>query len=135
MTTFRTRLARYLRRTMSPTQSRLWDRLRSRQLEGWKFRRQHPIGPYFVAFCCPAVRLLIDIGETAGELEPDFIDRKRRSTWLEARGYRVMHVTPEEVDQDLDGVIDAIHEALLDAAGRLHLGIPGRRVRDSLKMT
>jgi very-short-patch-repair endonuclease len=129
MTTFRTRLARYLRRTMSPTQARLWDRLRARQLEGWKFRSQHPIGPYFVAFYCPAVRLVIDIDETAGELDPDGIDSKRRSSWLEARGYRVMRVTPEEVDQSLNAVVDAIYREVLDIAARLQLGIPAGESR------
>src|SRR6476660_4275156 len=114
MTTFRTRLARYLRRTMSPAQSRLWDRLRARKLEGWKFRRQHPIGPYFVPLYCPAVRLVIEIDEMSVELDPERTDRESRATWLEARGYRVMHVTAEEVDRGLDGVIDAICEEVLD---------------------
>lgn len=74
MPPFRTRLARYLRRTMSPTQSRLWDRLRMRQVGGWKFRRQHPIGPYFVDFYCPAARLVVQIVSSTPEASPVWAD-------------------------------------------------------------
>jgi very-short-patch-repair endonuclease len=46
---------------MSQTEWRVWDRLRTRQVGGWKFRRQHPIGLYFVDFYCPALRLVVEI--------------------------------------------------------------------------
>jgi very-short-patch-repair endonuclease len=108
MTTFRTRLSRYLRRTMTPTQSRLWDRLRLRQLDGWKFRRQHPIGPYFVDFYCPAARLVVQIVSPDHEQGSFSVDDQRRAASLKARGYRVLSFEGSEVDENLDAVVSAI---------------------------
>jgi very-short-patch-repair endonuclease len=78
---------------------------------------------------------VIEIDEMSVELDAERTERERRATWLETRGYRVMHVTAEEVDGGLDGVIDAICEEVLDIAGRLQLSTPGRRVRGPLKIT
>ncbi len=43
---------------MSGTEALLWTRLRGRRMGGWKFRRQQPIGEFFVDFYCPALRLV-----------------------------------------------------------------------------
>jgi len=48
----KTRLARTLRREMTPAEHYLWTRLRRRQLAGCRFRRQHPLGPYIADFAC-----------------------------------------------------------------------------------
>ena len=53
--------ARRLRREQTEWEYALWARLRRRQLNGFKFRRQHPIGPFFVDFFCPEARLVIEI--------------------------------------------------------------------------
>ncbi|HIP95769.1 MAG TPA: DUF559 domain-containing protein, partial [Anaerolineae bacterium] len=50
--------ARELRQPQTPAESRLWSRLRNRQLSGFKFRRQHPIGRFIVDFYCAACRLV-----------------------------------------------------------------------------
>ena len=97
---------------MSPAQSQLWDRLRTRQVGGWKFRRQHPIGPYFVDFYCPAVRLVVQIVSSTREPSPAWTDDKSRTAALTADGYRVVEVRGEDVAADLDGVVDAIDREL-----------------------
>ena len=97
---------------MSPAQSQLWDRLRTRQVGGWKFRRQHPIGPYFVDFYCPAVRLVVQIVSSTREPSPAWTDDKSRMAALIADGYRVVEVRGEDVAADLDGVVDAIDREL-----------------------
>jgi very-short-patch-repair endonuclease len=112
MPPFRTRLARYLRRTMSPTQSRLWERLRTRQVAGWKFRRQHPIGPYFVDFYCPAARLVVQIVSSTEDASPFSADDQLRMVSLKADGYRVMDVRAGDVEADLDRVVEAIDREL-----------------------
>jgi very-short-patch-repair endonuclease len=111
MPPFRTRLARYLRQTMSPAQSQLWDRLRMRQVGGWKFRRQHPIGPYFVDFYCPAARLVVQIVSATHEDEPSPRDHARRLA-LAAGGYRVVEVNAADVEADIDSVVHAIDRAM-----------------------
>ena len=51
--------ARALRREMTEVERRLWFLLRGRRLEGGKFRRQHPLGPFIVDFACVEHRLII----------------------------------------------------------------------------
>ena len=71
---------------MSENQGRIWDRLSARQLGGWKFRRQHPIGPYFVDFCCPAAHLVVEINEPTDDGNPAWV----RRALLEGFGYHVI---------------------------------------------
>ncbi len=44
--------ARVLRTDLTDAEKKLWEKLRRRQLDGLKFRRQHPIGPYIADFAC-----------------------------------------------------------------------------------
>ena len=53
--------ARELRSNQTDVEAKLWRHLRDRQVFGAKFRRQHPIGPYIVDFCCPTVRLIVEL--------------------------------------------------------------------------
>jgi very-short-patch-repair endonuclease len=108
---------------MNQTEWRVWDRLRGRKVDGWKFRRQHPIGPYFVDFYCPAARLVIEINGPAHDFDASWAYDQRRTAWLLAEGYRVMTIIAEDVDQDLDGVLDSIYSELLSS------GVPTPRLR------
>jgi very-short-patch-repair endonuclease len=111
-----TRIARDLRRGMNRTEWRVWIRLRGRQVEGAKFRRQHPIGPYFADFYCPASRLLVEVdGPFHSDDVPTAYDQ-RRTAWLEADGYHVIRFLASEVDDDLDTVVDGIRAAILEWA-------------------
>jgi len=93
---------------MNQTEWRLWDRIRTRQVAGWKFRRQHPIGPYFVDFYCPAARLVVEIdGPTHGE-ERQWAYDERRTEWLKQQGYEVLRFWTADVDESLDDVVEAI---------------------------
>ena len=83
-----------------------------RKVGGWKFRRQHPIGPYFVDFYCPAARLVVQIVSSTREPSPVWADDKSRTVALTAEGYRVVKVRGEDVAADLDGVVDAIDREL-----------------------
>jgi very-short-patch-repair endonuclease len=93
---------------MNQTEWRLWDCLRMRQVAGWKFRRQHPIGPYFVDFYCPAARLVVEIdGPTHGE-ERQWAYDERRNEWLKQQGYEVLRISTADVDESLDDVVTTI---------------------------
>src|SRR6201997_5258118 len=82
----RTRVSRVMRQSMSGAELRIWARIRGRRLDGWKFRRQHPIGPYYVDFFCPAARLVVEVDGPSHWL--DFVGAydERRQAWLEAMG-------------------------------------------------
>ena len=80
--------ARQLRCQQTDVEAKLWMRLRDRQLSGAKFRRQHPIGPYVVDFCCPDCGLVVELdgGQHADQTARDTV----RTRFLEAEGYRVI---------------------------------------------
>ena len=108
--------ARVQRRAMTPPEARLWVRLRNRALDGLKFRRQHPIGPYVLDFYCAEAKLAVEV-DGAGHSHPDRIEHDRRRTaWLERRGLAVFRIAAEEVRINLDGVLTSIRAV---AASRL----------------
>ncbi|TDM99577.1 hypothetical protein CEE86_13930, partial [Lactobacillus crispatus] len=53
--------ARSLRRTQTSAEAKLWRVLRNRALNGWKFRRQHPIDRYIVDFACIEAKLIVEV--------------------------------------------------------------------------
>lgn len=100
--------ARNLRRRQTPAETKLWRHLRDRRLGGFKFRRQHPIGRFFVDFYCAACRLVVEIdGDShAEQVEYDTARTQR----LESRGCRVIRFTNREVCNQLEAVLEAILE-------------------------
>ncbi len=107
-----TKRARELRRCETAAEEQLWRRLRGRRLNGFKFVRQEPIGPYFGDFVCRAQKLVVELdGATHGtdvEIEHD----ERRSAYLADRGYRVVRFTNAEVFEAPDSVVETILAAL-----------------------
>lgn len=99
-------VARKLRREQTPAEAKLWSLLRNRQLEGLKFRRQHPIGRYVADFCCEELSLVIELdgGQHAVAVAPD----RRRTMVLEDTKYIVLRFWNVDIDEALDGVIDEI---------------------------
>jgi very-short-patch-repair endonuclease len=85
--------ARRLRRSAPSTERSLWKLLRDRRLEGLKFRRQVPIGPYVVDFICPRHRLIIEADGPFHDVERD----AARDDWLAAQGFRVLRFTNHEI--------------------------------------
>ena len=106
--------SRRLRTSMSGTELRVWLRIRGRKLDGWKFRRQEPIGPYF---CCPAARLVVEIDGPIHD-ESSLAYDVRRQAWLEAEGYRVLRIPVSWVDADADAVAETIRDELVECGQR-----------------
>jgi very-short-patch-repair endonuclease len=119
--------AQKLRRDMNQTEWRVWDRIRARQVAGWKFRRQHPLGPYFVDFYCPAARLVVEIdGPTHGE-ERQWAYDDRRTEWLKQQGYEVLRFWTADVDESLDDVVATISVARRTAPSGASRHLPRER--------
>lgn len=110
--------AKRMRLTMSPPEARLWARLRARRLEGCKFRRQHPCGPFILDFYCAAARLAVEVdGESHNH--PDQIEHDRRRTrWLAAQGIRVVRIAAVDVRDELDGVLAFILRVVRERTAR-----------------
>ena len=101
-----------LRRQMTRAEVILWSRLRRNALHGMRIRRQHPIGAYVADFACLPLRLVIEIdGVTHGSAEEIAYD-KRREAYLVGHGYRVLRFWNTEVYENLDGVLQAIWNAM-----------------------
>jgi adenine-specific DNA-methyltransferase len=95
---------------MTDAEARLWNRLRGEQFDGHRFRRQVPIGPYVVDFACLKARLVIEVdgGQHAEAIEAD----RRRTAWLESRGFRALRFWNVDVLQQTEGVLESIRVAL-----------------------
>jgi len=94
--------ARSLRRATTPAESKLWSKLRNRQLGGFKFTRQEPIGPYYVDFVCRERRLIVELdGGQHAESDAD----QGRDSDLCALGYRVIRIWNNEVTENINGVL------------------------------
>lgn len=100
-------IARRLRASLTDAELRLWSRLRRRQLDEFRFRRQHPIGRYVVDFFCPEAKLIIEVdgGQHAEESSV-------RADWLRDRGYRLLRFWNNDVLGNTDGVVEEILRAL-----------------------
>src|SRR5260221_11223573 len=83
----KTRRARRLRREPTDAETALWYRLRSRRLNGYKFVRQEPIGPYTVDLICRDCRLIIEVD---GGQHADNTCDAVRDKWLTDHNYRVL---------------------------------------------
>lgn len=105
-----TAFARRLRKEMSDTEKKLWKHLRSRRFEGYKFRRQHPIGEYIADFCCVERRLVIEVdgGQHADEINVQ--KDCERTAYMGQRGYHVIRFWDNDVLNDTDTVMRQIFD-------------------------
>lgn len=101
---------RELRKNSSDAERKIWTLLRSRQLQGFKFRRQHRIGKYIADFCCLRSKLIIELdgGQHMDRAEYDF----ERTQFLESEGFQVLRFWNHEVFKETEAVVNRIYVAL-----------------------
>ena len=104
--------AKELRKNLTDAEQKLWQHLRNRQLEGYKFRRQQAIGKYIVDFVCFEKKLVVELDggqhSDAKRVEYD----SNRTRWLESRGYQVLRFWNHEVLSEFDAVEETIWKGL-----------------------
>ncbi len=105
------RFGKAMRQRMTEAEARLWPRLRKPGIDGLRFRRQAPIGPYIVDFFCPQYRLIVEVD---GGQHSHEVDRER-GAWLTEQGYRVVRVWNSDVMDNVEGVCAVISAAARDA--------------------
>ena len=106
-----TQIARKLRKSSTEAEIYLWRHLRSRQLEGCKFRRQQPLGPYIVGFVSFEKRLVVELDGGQHALQKD--EDQIRDGWLKSEGFEVLRFWNNEVFENSDGVLAVIRSKLL----------------------
>ena len=104
-------IARNLRKRFTEAEKLLWRYLRAKQVEGFKFRRQQPIGNYIVDFACfeKGVVIEVDGGQHAVERGKD----KERDKWLKGQKFEVLRFWNNEVLTNIGGVLEVIRERCL----------------------
>jgi adenine-specific DNA-methyltransferase len=119
--------ARELRRQQTDVETKLWMRLRDRQLCGVKYRRQLPIGPYIVDFCSAERGLVVELdgGQHAEQTSVDQV----RTQFLEANGYRIVRFWNHEVLDSMDSILEEIVRLIRDPHPSLSLKGRGSRGR------
>ena len=102
--------ARSLRNAQTKTEALLWSVLRGKQVSNLKFRRQHPVGPFFADFACVKHKLIIEID---GGYH-DFVSGsdQRREQYLANEGWSVVRFTDTEIENDPEAIAYRVTEIL-----------------------
>ena len=101
-----------MRHTATDAETRLWSRLRARRLDGWKFRRQHPIGPYILDFYCPDARLAVELDGGQHAEDQELVYDEERTRRLEESGIRVLRLWNDQALKHTDTALEVILRAL-----------------------
>jgi very-short-patch-repair endonuclease len=111
--------ARALRQNATKPERILWQRLRRRQLNGFKFCRQRPMGPYVCDLFCLGASLIVELDGGQHVIQTPY--DTTRDAFLRGRGFRVLRFWNRDVLTRLDSVLDTIFGALRGAPldGRL----------------
>lgn len=101
----KTERARKLRQVDNDAEELLWSELRGRRLNGYKFVRQFPIGPYFADFVCREKMLVIEVD---GSHHADSVHDERRNNFMNMNGWSVARFWTTDVLRELQSVLETI---------------------------
>jgi very-short-patch-repair endonuclease len=118
--------ARSLRHNATGAERKLWEMLRQLRPQGFHFRRQVPIGPYYADFACHDAKLIIEIDGNQHGYDDEIVRDARRTAFLQSAGYRVVRYSNHDVLDNFDGVMIALHNEL-QAAPPHPQSLPTRR--------
>ncbi|MGF9562120.1 endonuclease domain-containing protein [Neorhizobium sp. JUb45] len=105
------RYAKAMRTDSTKAENLMWQAMRNRQLEGFKFRRQVPTGGYILDFVCFEAQLIIEVdGGQHSESASDAV----RDAYFRSQGFRVLRFWNDEVERNLDGVVMKIVAELMN---------------------
>jgi len=101
-----------MRREMPLPEVILWQLLRGGKVDGLRFRRQHPVGPFVLDFYCAERKLAIEVDGLAHDNAERFEQDERRTMWLNNRGIRVIRFMASDIldPQALEAVVVTIRE-------------------------
>jgi very-short-patch-repair endonuclease len=102
------RLAKVMRQRLTPAELKLWQNLRDRRLDGLRFRRQAPLGPYVVDFFRPERNLVIEVGGGQHARIRGLQADTKRDEWIRSQGHVVLRFANQTVMKRIDRVCDAI---------------------------
>ena len=116
--------SRQLRKNMTDAERHLWTKIRMKQLNGYRFYRQKPIGDYIVDFFCPRAKLVIEVdGSQHFSAEMTGYDRIRAEC-MKGLGLRVLRFTNTEILKHVEGVVESIEKEIGIPLGGIPLSPP-----------
>ncbi len=101
----------------TPAEEKLWDLFKTKQLEGYKFRRQHIIGSYIADFICLDKRLIIEVDGLIHQLPENKLSDEERTVWLSSIGFKVIRFTNNEVINNTGETMNIISSVLQSQPG------------------
>ena len=87
---------RYLRQNSTKAEQIIWQCIRNSKL-GYKFRRQYSVGPYIADFCCPELKLIVEIDGAYHDDEEQIKQDKEREEYLEAAEFKIIRFRNEDI--------------------------------------
>jgi len=111
--------ARGLRKNQTEAEKLLWYYLRNKQFQGFKFRRQLPIGNYVVDFVCESLKVIIEL-DGSQHMDAELYDNER-ARYLLSLGYKVLRYWNNELLSQTDAVLESIR---LNLSKRANLKSP-----------
>jgi very-short-patch-repair endonuclease len=115
-------IARTLRKRMTRQEVILWGRLREMREQGFHFRRQSPIANYIVDFECRRRRLIVELDGMQHGFDGHRERDAARDRLLNELGYRVLRFGNPDINQNMEGVLEAIRLALIADANEPQTG-------------
>jgi len=118
------KFAKSMRRQPTNAEAIIWATLRGARMQGFKFKRQQPIGAYIVDFVCFECGLVVEIdgGQHADDVSAD----QYRTQWLQSQGFRILRFWNNEVIERRDDVLESIIRALREYPSPQPLSHKGR---------
>ena len=105
-------IARDLRQRQTDSEEILWEELRDRRFQGWKFRRQRPIGPYFADFCSEVLHLVVEIDGGAHQTDEAKAYDRDRDEYMRQVGFTVFRFSVEDVEHRRDKIRHGLSTAI-----------------------
>jgi len=110
--------AKLLRKNMTEAESALWEKLKTKQVLGLRFRRQHPVNIYIVDFYCHSAKLVVELDGGIHKSQKEY-DLERTKD-LEMYGLKVIRFYNSEVERNVEEVIEKIKKKILQIDPSLH---------------
>ena len=107
-----TKHAKSLSKRPTNVEAILWNRLRARQIEGVKFRRQQPIENFIVDFISFEKRIVVELdgGQHAENRDKDI----QRDRFFAENGFEVLRFWNNDVLENLEGVLEVIRKKCIE---------------------
>lgn len=101
-----------MRNNSTSAEATLWKLLQKRQLDGFKFRRQHSVGDFILDFYCPAKKLAIELDGHHHNEELQAAHDAKRTAFINSKGIKVIRIENHNVFNNAGGVLDYIRDHL-----------------------